>query len=85
MPFIVNRHESIQYDGTNGTAVAAWIHDSTLVSDNGTTLVVNVYDQGNMYYTANDTWAVRGFTGAGVTVWAGQFTDAEYQNIYVEL
>jgi hypothetical protein len=82
MAFVAYRTESIQYTGANGAAVAAWIHDSTLTSDNGTTLVVNVYDQGNISFAVGD-WLLR--SGGAAHNFAGNFTDTQYQNIYIEL
>lgn len=82
MAFVANRTESIQYDGTNGAAVAAWIHDSSLTSDNGTTLVVAVYDQGNIFFAVGD-WLLR--SGGSAHNFAGNFTNTQYQNLYIEL
>ncbi|MER7813789.1 hypothetical protein [Streptomyces sp. NPDC096153] len=43
MPIVTQRHESIQYDGTNGQEIAdSWLSDATLVSDNGQTLRLKI-------------------------------------------
>lgn len=84
MAFITEKRESIQYTGANGVAVAAWLTGATLVSDNGTTLVVSIPDYGNLSFTANDHWLVRSFY-AGEHRFSGQYSGAEYTEKLVEL
>ena len=81
MPLVTRRIESIQYTGANGAAVAAWVAGCNIVSDNGTTLVVYVPDYGDLSFTANDHWLLRGF-GHGFT---GHLTNTEYGDYFVEL
>lgn len=42
MPFITQKFESMQYDGTNGAGIAEWLVDASFVSDDGETLTLEV-------------------------------------------
>lgn len=84
MAFIANKRESIQYNGSNGTAFATWLTGATLVSDNGTTVVVSIPEQGNYPFSVGE-WLIRYFTDTGDHVFAGNYTNAQYQNLFVEL
>lgn len=43
MAVVTVKYEALQYDGTNGADIASqWLADTTLVSDNGQELVIQV-------------------------------------------
>lgn len=85
MGFIVAKQEPIQYDGTNGTTVAGWVTGNSLVSDNGTTLVVSDPIYGNLSFTANDHWLIRTCLANGNHAYGGQMANSEFQNIYTAI
>ncbi|MFM9604244.1 hypothetical protein [Streptomyces turgidiscabies] len=63
MPFVTQRMDSIQYDGTNGAYIAGtWSTGIRFVSDTGTVLTYT--DQDGYERTANlDDWLI--ITGVG--------------------
>jgi hypothetical protein len=69
MPYVTERRESAQYDGTNGAALAAWLDGSyTVVSDNGTTLVLRDGEGSRKTIQVNG-WLVR--DGNLTLIWHG--------------
>jgi hypothetical protein len=56
MPTVTQRHEATQYDGTNGAALNAdWLDGTyTLVSDDGSTLVLRDFEGSRKTIHLND-------------------------------
>lgn len=84
MAFVVSKKETIQYDGTNGAAVVAFVDNGTLTSDNGTTLVFSIYDVDNFTFTAGEHWLAR-TQDNGHKHFAGSYTNAQYAESFIEL
>ncbi|MEV8623417.1 hypothetical protein [Streptomyces sp. NPDC051079] len=63
MPIVVQRYESIRYDGTNGADIVEWLNGSVdFVSDDGSHLVLNYV--GSQRTLAVGDWIIAGGTGA---------------------
>lgn len=59
---------AIQYDGTNGSAIAALITNGSVTTDTGTLLVI---EDGGSEYSAdlNDWFVIKSFAGTDYDVW----------------
>ncbi|MGJ5897960.1 hypothetical protein ACSCBZ_39340 [Streptomyces niveiscabiei] len=85
MPIVVPRYESMQYTGTNGPDVLAWLCGTVdLVSDDGVELVVNFI--GSRRHIPVGGWVIA--SGGGNDTFrsfAGEFSTADYTNNWLEL
>ncbi|MGW5616287.1 hypothetical protein [Streptomyces sp. NPDC003877] len=82
MAIVTRRHESMQYDGTNGTAVAEWLDGAyTISSDTGVQLML-LSSEGSRKVIPATGWLVRDAShelvwyGTGAS-YAVQWTDVE--------
>lgn len=84
MPAVVQRFESMQYDGTNGAEVIDWLCGSVdLISDDGTALVVDFI--GSPRTIAAGGWVVAAGGGTGVRAFYTEVTAADYANVWLEV
>ncbi|WP_340382341.1 hypothetical protein U5640_36430 [Streptomyces sp. SS7] len=83
MPYVVERRQSIQYDGTNGAHICGPWSDSglTLISDDGETLVVAATEQ--LEYQA--TVHVGGWIIASPPGWVTSTAAERYAERWLEL
>lgn len=80
---VVQRVESLQYDGTNGVALAAWIGPAEVVSiddENVLTLSITAYGLSHEAHLSPGWWALR----LG-NIPQGTMSDEAYQRMYYEL
>ncbi|MFF9844606.1 hypothetical protein [Streptomyces sp. NPDC013740] len=83
MPIVVQRFESMQYDGTNGAELVAWLNGSAdLVSDDGSHLVLLYV--GSQRTLAVGDWAICGGSGA-YRGFQGEMTPDLYAAIWREV
>lgn len=81
MPLVVSRAESIQYDGTNGEEVAAWIGaDAMTEADGHLTLTITVWGEPNDYRLQVGWWLIQ--QGGQC---AGAQSPADYARVWYEL
>lgn len=74
---------SIQYTGTNGADVAAFLNIARLVSDTGTVLTIDVPDYGELQMEVGH-WLVKS-KAEGRETYNGTFPDADYRARFVEI
>ncbi|HEY6114783.1 MAG TPA: hypothetical protein VI172_02390 [Candidatus Dormibacteraeota bacterium] len=84
MPFVIERLESVQYDGTNGPYIATqFLSRTTLGSDDGQLL--QLVDGMQDPQVHRGYWVVRRTIGVGRFEFVGAFSDADYQAMYTVL
>lgn len=82
MPIVTPKYESLQYDGTNGAHITGgWLAVTTLVSDDGQTLVFrNV--EGSEYTLQVGDWVI---CAPGNRMFPQVVTAADYAAAWVEI
>lgn len=81
MAFVVNRLESLKYDGTNGSFIVGdWLADCELESDDGSLLKFR-HNTTDLYEVPLNEWVLRG----GAQNFVGTCADDAYQIRYIEL
>ncbi|MGW0943651.1 hypothetical protein ACWD4O_14045 [Streptomyces sp. NPDC002623] len=84
MPFVVERLEAVQYDGTNGTFIAnEFLSNTTIESDDGQLL--SLVDGTNDPQIRLNHWVIRQALGGGQFQYRGTYNTADYQAKYAPL
>ncbi|NUL03607.1 hypothetical protein HRW07_10235 [Streptomyces lunaelactis] len=85
MPSVIEKLESVQYDGTNGSYIAETFlgGGTTVGSDDGR--VLQLVDGMNDPTVPLGHWLIRRAAGAGRWQYVGVRSDADYQAMYTVL
>lgn len=84
MQSVIERLDAVQYDGTNGEFIASeFLSNTTLGSDDGQLLQMVDGMQDPQIPVGH--WVIRRTVSVGLFLFAGAFSDADYQARYTVL